>query len=384
MTILAPIADRLSRLDAVIDLARTEAAHGDEHRALAPEVVAAAKRDGVFCLALPESFGGLGHPPAEVIDVLERMAHADGAAGWCGFIGNATAFFGWLDPTVARSCLQDAPSVAAASIFGPMGQAVPDGRGSYRVDGRWGFASGCLHSEWVQVGVMVMDGDSPGHRADGGPDWRFAYLPAADVEVVDTWDTLGLRGTGSNDVVVRGVTVAPELLAMPLFDPPRAEDAIFQLGFWGLLPVLMGPFALGVARRSLDELEAALVGEVPRPGRAPVREDPEVHHELSRSRAALLGARAFLDTAAGHAWDLATSDHPVTQEHHDRLNLAMQHGMTAALDAVDVAYRFGPSATVRRSDTIQRCFRDLHTARKHIALGPEGYRGPGRRAVGLA
>jgi len=384
MTILAPADRTADTFGALVDLARSEAAHGEEHRRLAPEVVAAAKRDGLFCLALPARFGGLELPPGRIVDVLERVAHADGAAGWCGFIGNATVFFGWLEPEVATDALSAAPAVAAASIFGPMGRAVADGNGGYRVDGRWGFASGCLHSEWTQVGVMVMDGDVPAFRADGtGPDWRFAYVPTVDLEIVDTWDTLGLRGTGSNDVVASGVTVAPEMLAMPMLDPPRAEEPVFQLGFWGMLPVLMSPFLLGVARRALDELEAVLVAEPERPGRAMVSQDPQVHHELGRSRAALLAARALLDDTVGGSWATVSNGRPAGQDVHDDLALALHHSLSVALDVVDVAYRFAPSGAVRRGDVIQRCFRDLHTARKHIAFGLDGLRGPARRALGL-
>ena len=385
MTTLAPASDTTGTFDSLVDLARREAGHGEEQRSLAPDVVAAAKRDGLFCLALPARFGGLERQPGEVVDVLERLAHADGAAGWCGFIGNATYFFAWLEPDVATDALVGAPGIAAASIFGPMGQAVADGEGGYRVDGRWGFASGCLHSEWTQVGVMVMDGDLPAFRADGtGPDWRFAYVPTVDLEIVDTWDTLGLRGTGSNDVVASGVTVAPEMLAMPMFDPPRAEEPVFQLGFWGMLPILMSPFLLGVARRALDELEAVLVAEPERPGRAKVSHDPQVHHELGRARATLLAGRALLDDTVGRAWATVNAGRPADQVVHDDLALVLHHSLSVGLDVVDVAYRFAPSGAVRRGDVIQRCFRDLHTARKHIAFGLDGYRGPARRALGQA
>ena len=209
-------------------------------------------------------------------------------------------------------------------------------------------------------------------------------MPTADLEIVDTWDTLGLRGTGSNDVVAHGVEVAAEMLAMPMFDAPRADEPVFQLGFWGMLPVLMSPFLLGVARRALDELEAVLVAEPERPGRAMVSQDPQVHHELGRARATLLAARALLDDTVGRSWAIVGAGQPAGQAVHDELALTLHHCVSVALDVVDVAYRFAPSGAVRRGDVIQRCFRDLHTARKHIAFGLDGYRGPARRALGLA
>ena len=145
----------------------------------------------------------------------------------------------------------------------------------------------------------------PAFRPDGtGPDWRFAYvayMPTADLEIVDTWDTLGLRGTGATTSSPTAWTVAPRCWPCRCSTPPRADEPVFQLGFWGMLPILMSPFLLGVARRALDELEAVLVAEPERPGRALVSQDPQVHHELGRARATLLAARALLDDAVGRA-----------------------------------------------------------------------------------
>jgi alkylation response protein AidB-like acyl-CoA dehydrogenase len=367
----------------VIAEARRGADEGEAGRTLGPGVVAAAKDSGLFCMALPRALGGLEVAPAGMVDVLERLAHADGAAGWCGFIGNATSLFGWLEPPVARELLAGAPRVASASVWAPWGRAVPDGRGGYVVDGRWTTASGCRHSEWAQLGVLVMDGDRPRSRPDGSPDWRFAYLPAGDLEVLDNWDTLGLQGTGSHDVVVRSVAVPAEHLAMPMLDEPTFDDPLFRLGFWGISSVLMSPFPLGVARRALDELEAFLPGRFVPPGAVPPAEDPQVHYELGRARAQLAAARAYLDDVTGRAWARATSGSPCDDGHHRDLGLAMQQAMTVGLQVVDTAYRFAGSAAIRRDNVIQRCFRDLHTGVKHIAYGLDGYRGAGRHALGL-
>ena len=333
-------------------------------------------------MTLPRRFGGLEIDPLGAVDVVERLSYADGAAGWCGFIGNSTSFFGWLEPEVTLDILTGAPHVAAASIFAPSGQAVSDGKGGYTVDGRWGFASGSGHSEWSQVGVLVMDGERPGQRADGGPDWRFAYLPTSDLTIVDNWDTLGLRGTGSNDVVAQGATVTAEQLAMPMFDEPKADDAIFRLGFWGLISLLMAPHPLGVARRALDELELVLPTKTPPPGRAAVADDPQVHYEIGRARAQLSSARAYLDDATGRAWATVATRDTGTEDDRRMLGLALQNAMATALEVVDVSYRFAGSAVVQRDNLIQRCFRDVHTARMHIAFGLDGYRGAGRHTLG--
>lgn len=373
--------DHATRFESVCDAARTHASAGDARRDLAPEVVAVAKQSGLFCMALPERFGGLGLDPLDIVDAVERLSHADGAAGWCGFIGNATAFFGWLEPDVIRAALCDAPGVAAASIFGPTGQARPAGDGGYTVSGRWAFASGSGHSEWTQLGVMVMDGDRPAMRADGQPDWRFAFVPTDEVTIVDTWDTIGLRGTGSNDIVAEQVVLPAEHLAMPMFDEPRADDPIFRFGFWGLLPMLMAPHPLGVARRSLDELEVLLPQRTVPPGRAAPADDPQLHYEVGRARAAIGAARAYLDHATGQLWSVVQRGDAPTDADRRPLALAMQHAMATALEVVETSYRFAGTSALHGDSVIQRCFRDVHTARMHVAFGLEGFRGPGRELL---
>jgi alkylation response protein AidB-like acyl-CoA dehydrogenase len=367
----------------VVEAARRAGAFGDEHRSLAPEVVEAAKGSGLFCMALPRQFGGLEHDPAGVVDVLERLAHADGAAGWCGLIGQATVFFGWLEPAIAKQFLDGASQVCAATVFAPTGQAIPNGDGSYTVEGRWTFASGCLHSELVQLGVLVMDRDRPARRGDGSPDWRFAYVRTSDVEIVDTWDPLGLRGTGSNDIMVRNLRVPVEHMGMPMLDPPKTDDFFYQLGFWGHTAVVLGPFPLGVARRALDELEALLPTRVPRGGQTPLAQDPQVHYEIGRCRGALGAARSFLDDMVGQVWDQICAGIPASDTDQQRLRLAMQHAMTVGLDAIDTAFRFAGTSVLSRQSALQRCFRDLHTARTHFAFGLEVFRKEGQSALGI-
>jgi indole-3-acetate monooxygenase len=370
-------------LDATVRAARDQADVSEWRRTLAPGVVAAARDAGLFCMVLPRELGGLGLDPLTSMDVLERLAHADAAAGWCGFVGNATSFFGWLAPDVAADLLAGAPRVAAASVWAPSGRAVPAGDGTYTVGGRWAFASGSPHSDWVQLGVMVTgDGGAPALRPDGRPDWRFAYLPAEEVEILDTWHALGLRGTGSHDVTARGVRVPAERLAMPLFDPPRCDGAVYRLGFWGLTGVLMGPFPLGVAQRALDELVAGLPDRRARPGHVPPVDDPEVHHELGRADAALRSARAMLDDAVGRAWALALAGDAAGDDEQRVIGLAMQHAVTTARAVTDMAFRLAGSAVVYEGDPIGRCYRDLAAASKHIAFSPEGYRSSGRQLLG--
>ena len=180
------------------------------------------------------------------------------------------------------------------------------------IDGRWPFNSGCVHAEWYQTGIIVMDGDRPAPRPDGTPDRRFAYFPAAAAEILDTWHATGLRGTGSHDIEVHQLRIPTEHSAAPMLDPARQGGPLWQLGFFPLLAVLMSGFPLGVGRRALDELTQ--LAPAKRRGASPttVAEDPRVQFDLGRAEAALQSARTFVHHTLDDAWTTIETGTPVT------------------------------------------------------------------------
>ncbi len=147
---------------------------------------------GVFRALQPRSFGGFEVAPVEFIEMIEELACADGSAGWTAAIGaGAPAFTAWLEPAVATQLFGSDADFTAATVFAPTGRAVPDGTGRLTIEGRGAFASGCRSAEWFLARALVFGGDAPRTVADQGPDWRLAYFPRANAEIVDNWDVLG-------------------------------------------------------------------------------------------------------------------------------------------------------------------------------------------------
>ncbi len=360
---------------------RERAQEAESLRTMPPDLVRTAKSAGLFRMASPRSLGGSERDPLAIVSAIEELSYADGSAGWTVLIGNSTAFFAWLDPFVARAMLGAATDIVSTSMFAPMGRARLDGD-DFIVDGRWPFNSGCMHAEWYQVGVMVMDGDRPSIRPDGRPDARFAYFPRERAEIIDTWHSMGLRGTGSHDIEVRGLRVAVEHTAAPMLDPAAQDGALWRLGFFPLLGVLMSGFPLGVARRALDEL--AQLAPTKRRGASSshIADDPHVQFEVGRAEAALLSARAFVTEALGEVWDAVCLGAVPSDEQLGRTGLAVQQAMHAAITAVDIAFGFAGAGAVYSGHPLERCFRDLHTANQHIAFSGEGFRAYARTRFG--
>jgi indole-3-acetate monooxygenase len=261
---------------------------------------------GVFRASQPRSLGGLEMAPAENIQMIEELARADGSTGWVAAIGaGASAFAAWLEPAVATTLFGADADFLSATIFAPTGRAVPDGAGRFDVDGRWPFASGCRHAEWILGGILVFDGDQPRMIPEQGPDQRLAYFPRVNTEIVDNWDVLGLRGTGSNDVAARGLKVPEEHTISPFFHSARHDGPLWRIPFFTLAGTGMVGVPLGIARRALDEFTDLATTKVRAMASEPLAKDPAAQLEFASAEAGLRSARAFVFDQVGALWESA-------------------------------------------------------------------------------
>ena len=372
-----PVMEIVERATSVGIECRARADEAEALRTMPPDLVVTAKAAGLFRMAMPASLGGLELEPVAIMNVIEELSCADGSAGWTVLIGNSTAFFAWLDQHVAAAMLGNSTDIVSTSMFAPLGRAQVDGN-DLVIDGRWPFNSGCMHADWCQVGVIVMDGDHPRLRSDGRADMRFAFFDRDRAEIVDTWHSMGLRATGSHDLVVHGLSIPAEHTAAPMLDRAVQDGPLGQFGFFPLLSVLMSGFPLGVARRALDEFAHLAPNKRRGASANTVADDPHVQYEIGRAEAMLQSARALAIDALGDAWNTATTGSPLAPQQESRIGLASQYAMYAAVAAVDLAFTTAGAGAVYTGHPLERCFRDLHTANQHIAFSGEGFRGYAR------
>jgi alkylation response protein AidB-like acyl-CoA dehydrogenase len=361
----------------------SRAREAEQLRALPLDLVADLRRSGLFGLATPRALGGAELPPAAIVEVLEELCRADGSAGWTVLIGNGTAFLAWLDPAVARDLLDGRTDMISASVFAPSGRLVPDGAGRFRLDGRWPFSSGCLHADWFINGALVADGDGPRVIPGRGPDWRLAVFPAAAGSVIDNWDVMGLRGTGSHDVVAGAHAVPMEHTMAPFFEPARHDGPLWRFPFFAVAGTFLVGFPLGVARRALDEFSRFAPSKIRPPSTTPISEDGDVQVALTRAEGALQAARAFVFDALGAMWDTACAGDTPTVDQRARFLLATQEAMHASVVAVDTAFRFAGSVAIHADHPLQRCFRDIHVAAQHVFFAPAASKRYAKNQLGI-
>lgn len=254
----------------------------------------------------------------------------------------------------------------------------------FRVDGRWPFNSGSPHADAVMNGVFVMDGAAPRLLADGRPDWRFAFVPRSNMEVIETWDAMGLRGTGSHDVAVHGSLVDEDLMCMPFDTAARHDGPLWRLPFWGLLNLLMVGVPLGIAQRALDECAASAASKYRPDSPGSVAADAHTQAEFARAETHLHAARAMVVDTLGVVWDIACNGDTPPDHKVARCQVAGMEAIRAGLEAVTIALRAGGASAVYSTSPIQRCFRDLHTLAQHVAFSDERWKSYARTRFGVA
>ena len=228
------------------------AADSEAARRLAPELAAKLAAAGLFSICVPARYGGGELSARDVLRVIEAVARADGAAGWCVMIGATTGVLAAsLPEPFAREIYAANPRVVTGGAAAPIGRARAVA-GGHQVSGRWSFGSGCQHSDWL-VGGTVMD--TPGEA-------RLMFFARDQVQIHDTWYTGGLRGSGSHDFEVADAFV-PEGRSVRLGSRPLCDGPLYRFPVFGLLALGVCAVALGIARRALDELVELAVEEGP-------------------------------------------------------------------------------------------------------------------------
>ena len=337
---------------------------------------------GLFHMLIPSSLGGAQVDPVVAAQAVEELAVADASAAWVVMLAmQSNAFAGFMEERHALEVWGNGGIIAGTAR--PVGRAIATSNPEegYVVSGRWPFASGSSHADWFLAECMVYDGDAPRKEAHGNDVSRMLFVPREGVTVHDTWNTVGLRGTASNDFSVDGVFV-PHGRGLSMMDLHPTQD-------WALYanpPIAFvnhGSHALGVARAALAAA-IELISTKRGWGDVPLRDVPRMQAIVAEATAEIEAARAFLYGAARDLWDAATSDGAeASARQRSRARLAASHAMTASLRAVDLLHRSLGTTSIVAGSTLDRCFRDLHTASAHVMIGPLTYEAAGRVELGL-
>ncbi|MCI4062071.1 acyl-CoA dehydrogenase family protein [Micromonospora sp. R77] len=351
------------------------AAEIERARDLPADLLDRLRAAGCFRMFVPRSHGGYEADLRTGLTVLETLARADGATGWTVMIGAETPhLLAMLSRERFDKIYAAGPDVVVAGGFAPQGRAeLADG--GYQVSGRWAFASGSRHADWIFGNcLLTWDGQPLPGSAGRPPETRSMLFPADRVTVPDTWHALGLRGTGSHDVLIEP-TFCP---AEESFDLFAGTPCVPGPGFVAPLVQFvlhLGAVAVGIAQGALDDLTALLGdGRQRLYARQPLADSPAFRIQLGRADLDVRAARALVHALADELWAACADDPAAVARLHPTISASLPRVTELAVAAVDTCYRAAGGGAARDDSPVQRRFRDIHTFAQHAAAA-EGWLG---------
>lgn len=350
---------------------RSEGAAGEALGGPTPVVVEALLDTGAFLSTVPVAAGGYEFSPRQVLQLMETLAWHEASTGW-NVLGTGTAGAG-TGAFVADEAIEEYFGEGRIARLVGQGTRLGDTRrveGGYEISGRWSYNSGSPVATHIHTGIKAEDG-SP----------MAATLPIEKVELIENWDVLGLRATGSSDYSIDGVFV-PDTHIYPVLNAERKRGGTFyKLGLPNIATLHHAGWALGASKRLLEEMRALAAEKAPRPGTATNTDQfYAVYAELD---ARYRGARAMLMEIWADIEAVLDVDGPVTTEHVTLIHHGTINAKRGAqMIANGVATWAGTNAM--RPGPIQRYIRDVYTGVQHLLCSPPVQQSVGKQLSGLA
>lgn len=360
------------RARALVPMADRCATYADEQGELDPELVDALHDNGLFGMWVPEALGGSELNPVRSLEVIENLSYGCANAGWVVMAAN-------LSTGTAGSFLSDD---AVATMFGGPRFPVVAGQGTrpgvahqvdggQRLSGAWSFASGLKHGQYVHsLGIIAETGEP-----------RIFVTPVEQAVLIDNWDVMGLRGTGSIDYTMDDVFVPEGFSHFAVAQDAVRGGSLYHVGIIGFATMCHSGWALGVGRRMLDELAAMVEAKAGRPG---AQGDSDSFLEsFAQAEASMRAARAFVYEQWQGATDVLARDEYLSTRQHTLVRLALANVTKALGEVGNFVYLKGGTTALRRG-TLQRLMRDVHAGTQHITSSPMVWQNCGRELSGVA
>ena len=370
----------LERIRSIGPILKANLAEGERLRHLPQESFDALSDSELLTMLTPKSLGGMELDPVSYATVIEEAVRFDSAAAWTITNPLLWAFFcSRLPEQGAEELLgQDPRALFAASITPPM-RAVPVD-GGFQITGDGRFASNCHHARWIASVCAVNDGEATPNKI------IWAYISREDCQILDTWDVLGMRATGSDDIRVDNAFV-PTQRAFP-FTPeitlgPRFQGPLYRFSFIGIVTAALTPVMLGIARVAIDEATALAKAKTATGGNSVLWMNPSVQSQIGQAVATLRAARALLYNTLDDVWQWVSSGQEVTVDQRADLLLAATNASESAVRVVERMHTLAGTSAIYSGNPIERCFRDIQVARQHRFYTESRYETFGRMYFGL-
>jgi alkylation response protein AidB-like acyl-CoA dehydrogenase len=358
----------------------------ERERRLSRPVLDALYETGLLRMYTPRSLGGLEADPITRALVMEELASHDTAAAWTLFNPLDWAFFcARLPDAGAEEIYSNGANILIAAQFGRPLNAIPFQHG-YRLTGRAPFVSNAYDADWIAGTALVMDEDTSQAADQNEPEMIMVYFPREQCEVIDTWNTMGMRGTGSHDILVTDVFV-PKTRTFPMvpeFEPGSHYQApLYRFPLMGVCAASISPIMLAVARQAIDEVAALAQGKTPVAANTLLRERASAQAKLARAEGTLQSGRSWLYDIISEAWEATIAGKAHSLGQYADLLLAMTHAAHSAVQAVELVYSIAGTSGIHMNNPLARYFRDIQVLKQHVLVAESRYETVGQAYLGL-
>ena len=346
----------------------------DELGKLTDETVAVLRQSQGMRILQPESHGGFQGSPLDFYEWARAVGRYNPSAGWvAGVVGVHPWEVGLLDRQVQDEIYGDNPDTWIASPYAPTGKAFREGDG-FRFSGRWQYSTGTDHCDWVVLGGMVVDENG---APSSPPEIRHFFMPRGDYEIVeDSWQVMGLSGTGSKDVIVDGAFV-PEYRTIEHF--PLMEGAyvgrqpdvpLYHIPFGCIFSGAIAAATFGIAEGAIEQYRGYLETRVSASG-VVGKSDPYQLEALAEAEADLAAGIMHLDGMITAWQEQLSQGNPITKAQRLEFRRNQTRAIQRVLFGVDKVMAKAGSAAVWTTRTLEQRWRDLRTAGTHICNSAE-------------
>ncbi|RVW02515.1 acyl-CoA dehydrogenase family protein [Rhodococcus spongiicola] len=362
-------------LDTIMQFAdeiRAEGAEGDKLMRLTDNNAKRLRDAGVIRMLQPKEFGGLECHPREFAETVMAIGAMDGATGWvAGVVGVHPWELTFFDTKAQEEIWGENPDMWMASPYAPMGVAIPVD-GGYILNGRWSFSSGTDHCGWVMIGAAV--GDADGNRTNR---IMHVLLPRSDYEIdQDSWNVVGLRGTGSKDFVVKDAFVpahrtldADIVMSGNGWRHAGRDETLYKFPFSGIFPLGITSSLIGIAEGALACYMAAQKERVAVTG-IPIMQDPYVLYAIGDAAAEINASRVSILETVDRFWDKTEKGQEVSFEERAIGRRTQVSAAWRAVRAVDEVFARAGGGAMHLKFPMQRFWRDAHVGLTHAIHVP--------------
>ncbi len=353
----------------LLETVRAQRAQFSRDQQISAEVVELIRDAGFYRAMVARRFGGEQVSPTTFLNMVERLSEVDGSAGWVASFGFSAVYLSALPVATLEQIYADGPDVIFAGGIYPPQKALPVD-GGLEVSGRWSWGSGSTGADIIGVGIKVEGGESNGLPL-------IAVMPAGKVKIDSNWDVIGLKGTGSHDIVVDRVVVPPEWTFIR-GGRSSLDDPLYQYPTMSLAAQVLAVVALGTARGALDILIDIAGGRSSITGAANLADRPYFQTDLAKTEALLRSARAFFYEVTEESYATLVAGGELSVQQRALLRLASTNAARAGADVAQAVYRLSGTTGIASDHMIARHMQDAMVVPQHAFLSDGTWQNAGR------